>query len=204
MESPERACYNCRWYRDSDTGTEWPWCRRWRRRVNERDLCAKWEPRYHKVTESGAALALVSITLLVIGLAWMLAMASVRYDQVHMPSLAAPAAVMDDTTVVPLAQSYAVPGLGNVTAGTHATERHAQEAALARGWLQKSGHCEPCNDGRTRCVASGDGRFAIGVYQVIRGTLAELTAFVCDAAYVRRVFDDCAGNGDVPPEERGW
>jgi len=104
----------------------------------------------------------------------------------------------------PLVRPYSVPGLGDVMSGAHATARHAQEAEIARGYLQKSGYCQDCADGRTRCVASGAGDFALGVYQVVKGAVVELTAFLCDADYVRRVFDDCADGGDSPAGYSGW
>jgi uncharacterized low-complexity protein len=87
--------------------------------------------------------------------------------------------------------AYALPGLGKVVSGTHATARHATEARVAREMLAKSGSCQDCIDGRTRCFAQEDGQWCIGVYQRVEGKLVELTAFLTTQAYVNDAIDEC-------------
>jgi len=103
--------------------------------------------------------------------------------------------VIEGSAVVLLAESYVVPGLGNITAGTHATERHA-EAQMARRALSNDAECHDCADGKTRCWTVGGFKgFFMAVYQIVKGVLVEVTAFTCDEAYLDDVLNDCDGTG---------
>jgi hypothetical protein len=122
----------------------------------------------------------------------------------HAPAIGQ-AAAPETSEIVPLAQSYTVPGLGTVAAGTHATERHLTEALTARTMLAQTGtECHDCTDGRTRCFQTPvAGRFALGVYQMVKGQLVELTAFLTDESYLNEVLNDCDGSGG-PPAPYAW
>lgn len=106
-----------------------------------------------------------------------------------------------DASTIEAITPYVVPGLGEVASGTHATERHLTEALTARSMLaQKGTECHDCSDGRTRCFQTPlVGRFALGVYQMVKGQLIELTVFLTSESYLEEVLDECDGSGNPMP-----
>jgi hypothetical protein len=103
-----------------------------------------------------------------------------------------------DASMVEAITPYTVPGLGEITNGTHATARHAAEAEAAREMLAQQGtECHDCADGRTRCWNFAGSRYALGVY--VRATLVEITAFLMKEQDLEEVLDECDGSGNPMP-----
>jgi len=144
-----------------------------------------------------AVLSLAALGLLGL-LAFYWANASIRWDARHVPIVRRAAA--------PLAQTYVVPGLGKVVAGTHATEKHLTEALTARAMLAQRGtECFPCRDGRTRCFNWGAGKkVAVGVFALVSGMWVEVTGFLAEEAYANEILCSDCGCGDGRPADYAW
>ena len=96
--------------------------------------------------------------------------------------------VLVDASTIEAITPYTVPGLGEITSGTHATEKHQQNALAARLMLGMDGtQCRECSDGRWRCWNG----YAFGVYETIKDGILEITVFVADYDPILKLNQDC-------------
>jgi len=86
----------------------------------------------------------------------------------------------------------AIPSVGEVTLGSHAVEKHWDQAVEARQWISKHGgpfNRYDCPDGRTRVIVPMNGnRWAVMVVE----SGIEVTSFITeDQGYVKGMIDPC-------------
>lgn len=86
----------------------------------------------------------------------------------------------------------AIPTIGTIELGSHAVQRHAAQAEVAREWIAANaspGHRYDCPDGRTRVVSPmPGGEWAVMVLE----SGVEITSFVtADQAYISKMLEPC-------------